>query len=1174
VTVKTAVAELFQRFVRQLQGPLDAPLRAEKVQPAEATPGTPWHTVVINGLIDGSDKPLALVLITVPSLTADDPAMLEFAVRRARANKVPYFVTWTLRDAILWRTPKPGTPVARDALEKLRDYPELYEIGATDQGPLGEHIMLTALGRGKEILHDLDHLLKDEALELVQIDATYFVNRLLEAVQHLLPTVSNSILHRLQNDLVFRNELTAWAVRQGIAGDPADSEFGQSIARQIIYRLLGKMLFYQSLRRSARQLPKLDFESVDTAQVLPKLRAAFAEARKIDYHAVFDEALPDRIQWPAEASRALANLIHDFKTRDFAALPQDVVGTVFERLIPPEERSGLGQYFTSENLCDLVNAFCINSPTDKVLDSTCGTGTFLIRAYDRLRWLGQHDHFTLLSQLWGVDIAPFPAELATINLFRQKISEYGNFPRIICQDFFRINAGDTFRFPPPKMDLEHPEEMEERIPQFDAIVGNFPYVSADQIERHEAGYLEFLRQRLVADWFDEYPDVFHYPTKKQQDFFEKSIAEGQHKSSDRKAVQHRISGFADLYVHLFFHTARFLKPGGRMGIVTSNAWLDVNYGHELQKFVLKHFKIIAILESRCEPWFTEASVNTIVTVVERCDDPTDRDSHLVKFVKVQKPLTELIPGDPVLDAVPRLTALRDFIVHIEAAGRKYAKTHPLGIVTEEDEATRIRLVRQCEIESGLQGALDKSRWGYLLRAPEAMLRVRVDAAAQLASLGDLADMKRGSLTGNNEFYYLTPEQARDRNIEPEYLFRLIRATDDASHGIVVDPAALPRSVFVCRRTKQGLRKLGHMGSLRYIEWGEQQKFTTGRLAGITWPQGIEVKNRKPGWYSLPKYRGYSARVFWQKAYHDTYLQRFSEVDLIPDQRLYFLDPKEGVDAELLSAVLNSFLVALALESIAPVTAGEGVCEVRLEDARDSLLIPDLRKITKTQRAAILKAFQPLKERSILRVPDEVKQNDRQTFDAAVLKAIGLDPRKHLKPIYEGLCELVRERIGLGQLRGKARKTKARGTKAEKKAAEEVLDEVLPDGPRRFPDEFLSGAAGAGARVVVELPDEPLIFENSPLFAVVRTRDGSYSRDVKSPAEGKFLLYAQRAGHRAAALPEKTVEVTRTVANYEKYLRELRARLYEAYYRWTLDTRAAARLSQAAFDRFHLPNVEG
>jgi hypothetical protein len=936
--------------------------------------------------------------------------------------------------------------------------------------------------------------------------------------------------------------------------------------------VLGKVLFYQSLRRSAHQLPKLDFENVDTAQVLPKLRAAFAEARKIDYHAVFDEALPDRIQWPSEASHALADLVHDFNTRDFASLPQDVIGTVFERLIPPEERHGLGQYFTSENLCDLLNAFCIATPTDKVLDPTCGTGTFLIRAYDRLRWLGQHDHSTLLTQLWGIDIAPFPAELATINLFRQEIAEHGNFPRVLCQDFLRINPGDKFHFPPPKMDLEHPEEMEEPIPQFDAVVGNFPYISADQIEKHEAGYLAFLRDRLITDWFDEYPDVFRYENKEVQEFFEKAIATGKNKESERKTVQHRISTYADLYIHLFFHAARFLKPAGRMGIVTSNAWLDVNYGYELQKFFLRQFKVIAVLESRCEPWFTEASVNTVVTIVERCDDPAQRDNHLAKFVKVKKPLAELIPGDPVIDAVPRLVRLRDLVAHVEQAGRKYFKTHPLGMVTEEDDNFRIRILRQSEMLAEVQKGSKTVKWGRYLRAPQVYFDILEHG--KVCMLGEIAVPKFGSKTRINEFFHVTTETASEFGIEAEYLWPLIKSPKD-TNTIKVDPADLTLRIFVCRRSKTELKKLGHRGSLKYIEWGEQQTYTTGTFKGLKWPQGTWVAKREPGWYALPNTEINLGQVFMSEAFGEAHIHRFCLQKLVPDKRLYFLEPSPAVsDAEDVAAVLNCSITGLSLEVSGRVTMGDGVLEYSVEDARDYLFVPDIRSATQAQTQRMRTCFEARLQRPIQAVRNEIKCGDTQSLDKALLTAIGLDPKKYLNPIYEGLCELIRERIDLAQMRGKARKTKSRGVKAEKKAAEEVLDEVLPDGPKRFPDDFLSGAATAAGKTLVELPEAPLIFDNSPLFSGVYTADNSFSRPVKMPAEGKFLVYAQGCGHRTADLPEKVVEISRTVANYEQYLRGLRKQFYEAYWRRTLDTRTAARLTQAAFDRFHLPNVEG
>ena len=87
-----------------------------------------------------------------------------------------------------------------------------------------------------------------------------------------------------------------------------------------------------------------------------------------------------------------------------------------------------------------------------------------------------------------------------------------------------------------------------------------------------------------------------------------------------------------------------------MGIVTSNAWLDVGYGYALERFFLDNFKIVAILESRCEPWFTQAVVNTVVTIVQRRDSATERDANPARFVKIKRPLAELIPWDMRLDA--------------------------------------------------------------------------------------------------------------------------------------------------------------------------------------------------------------------------------------------------------------------------------------------------------------------------------------------------------------------------------------------------------------------------------------------------------------------------------------------------------------------------------------------
>ena len=661
------------------------------------------------------------------------------------------------------------------------------------------------------------------------------------------------------------------------------------------------------------------------SEVLPALNRAFAEALKIDYHAVFAEALPDTIKWPAAAAKKLAALIHDFNTRDFSSLPQDVVGTVFERLIPPEERHGLGQYFTSEPLCDLDIAFCVRSADDLVADFTCGTGTFNIRAYDRLRWLGQHDHPTLLSQIWGVDIAPFPAELAVINLFRQNIASAANFPRIACMDFFRLSPGDKLPFPPPKMDLQRPEQVNESIPQFDAIVGNFPYVSADQIERSNPHYLAFIRKRLIEGWFDSHPQLFCYDHAKDQEQFERAIAAGKHAACDRSAAQLRTSVYADLYVYLFFHAARFLKPGGRMGIVTSNAWLDVNYGYALQRFFCDRFKILAILESRCEPWFTEASVNTILTIVERCDSARQRDNHLVSFVKVKKRLADLAPGSPQIEAMTRWRKLEHFARRIENAGNPYRKTVPLGIASFEHADFRIRVCRQGELRADLERDKKNPKWGKYLRAPETFFEI-VNAGT-LTLLKNIALPKRGGVTRINEFFHVTKEAISNFGIETEYLRPLIKSPKE-SRAIQVTPAELEQKIFVCRRSKQDLEKLGHRGALKYIEWGETQTYKRGEFDGLAWPQGTWVRKREHGWYALPESETHESHIYFAEAYHTSHIQRFSPKPLIADCVLCYLQPVHGIETKLVVATLNSSVTALCVELAARVTLGEGVLRLK------------------------------------------------------------------------------------------------------------------------------------------------------------------------------------------------------------------------------------------------------
>ena len=270
-------------------------------------------------------------------------------------------------------------------------------------------------------------------------------------------------------------------------------------------------------------------------------------------------------------------------------------------------------------------------------------------------------------------------------------------------------------------------------------------------------------------------------------------------------------------------------------------------------------------------------------------------------------------------------------------------------------------------------------------------------------------------------------------------------------------------------------------------------------------------------------------------------------------------------------MLNSSIVGFFTELAGRVTLGDGVLELKVEDARDYLLIPDIKQFDEAARQSIVSAFQPLLRRSIGSVFEEVKRGDRQALDRAVLQALGLDPAAWLTRIYDGLTTLVRERVELGRMRGKARKSKK--VRAANQVAEQVLADVLPDGPRRFPDDFWSPAARQGEFTEVPLPQTPLRYTGHMFGREEVAADGGFHYQARSKQEAKYLIYAQAAGREVARLPVQPVELTRTVANYEQYIRQISAALYDAYYHRSLDQKAANRFVTSAMEKLKLFLVE-
>ena len=98
------------------------------------------------------------------------------------------------------------------------------------------------------------------------------------------------------------------------------------------------------------------------------------------------------------------------------------------------------------------------------------------------------------------------------------------------------------------------------------------------------------------------------------------------------------------YTYFWLHAEPFLAPRGCLALLTQAAWLDVEYGIPLQRWMLDNFRILAVLETEAETWFSDARVATVVTILQREEDAETRATNCVRFVQFRSRLLSLVGG--------------------------------------------------------------------------------------------------------------------------------------------------------------------------------------------------------------------------------------------------------------------------------------------------------------------------------------------------------------------------------------------------------------------------------------------------------------------------------------------------------------------------------------------------
>ncbi|MBW2003416.1 MAG: Eco57I restriction-modification methylase domain-containing protein [Deltaproteobacteria bacterium] len=548
---------------------------------------------------------------------------------------------------------------------------------------------------------------------------------------------------------------------------------------------------------------------------------------------------------------------------------------------------------------------------------------------------------------------------------------------------------------------------------FDIVIGNPPYVRQEKISPPNKTKAEVKLED-------------------KQIYKEKLISSVKAQFS----VVEKIDKKSDYYVYFYFHGLALLNEKGTFCFITSNSWLDVEYGKALQEFLLKYVPILAIYDNPKRS-FAHADINTIIALFgapkvneERKfaygHDKKESWTHLdntAKFVMFKRPFEEVLTVKNIggIEKIKTGINNKDLIQLFENI-ENTSDYRIFPIIQEDLLEVGWKYPKEYNSKKGRFriGKYGGAKWGSeFLRAPEIYFTIVKKAKDKLIRLKDVVDVFPGCYTGVNDFFYINESTVKEYQIEEDYLVPLIRSSKfvnklkiDSFYGNYV--LAIPSI------SKKELKNRGHEGVLTYIQWGELQKTRKRQKteANIPWPKVETVKNRKY-WYSIPEKNLIASRLFMQYVANDRFYCPFSEKKIVSDRCYHRIFQKERVDFKSLAALLNSSIQIFFVMLFGRAGLGQGALKFETTDAKKILMVDasifDIRSITKLidelGKREPLSVFEEcgIDDTKPIREQEPKPLPDRAELDKVVFDALGLSEDER-KEVYWSVCELVKQRL--------------------------------------------------------------------------------------------------------------------------------------------------------------------
>lgn len=449
------------------------------------------------------------------------------------------------------------------------------------------------------------------------------------------------------------DDLKRW--RENLFKNYKAFNLGYSAAQidESVLRLLNRLIFIRTAED--REVEENRLQSLvrvlkDKKQIQTldrELANLFRELDGVYNSELFARHFSEELQIPPTELQEIINGLYEknYTRYNFNALEADVLGTAYEQYLghivaegetethveeKRTKRKSQGIYYTPAFVTKYIvqqtvgkyleeNGYNPSKPP-RVLDMACGSGSFLIEAFDFIddfvakqrgqAQKGEVDFYDRARQvevlqncIFGVDKDKQAIEVARLNLLLRGLHSREKLPMLEnirhgnslisgtpeeLQNFF----GENWK---SKEALNWEESFETVMESggFDIIIGNPPYIRANNMNKDD------------------------------REFFQTS---GQFTT---------LTGKYDIYILFLEKAMRLLKTGGRLGFIIPYPFLSQNYGEIARRMILQNCLIESIYDLSEYKVFKEAAVATFVLILRKISS-SDKEN----LIKVLKPNPE------------------------------------------------------------------------------------------------------------------------------------------------------------------------------------------------------------------------------------------------------------------------------------------------------------------------------------------------------------------------------------------------------------------------------------------------------------------------------------------------------------------------------------------------------